>query len=189
VRLGQPGQILLGPMKHYCQHPLCLSAEGPVNERLADIDSETGPQGEGAMGGEPDVALVLIALAQAAEGARSSASLFASSVAACCHVGGSDTGAQTGMPPAPPMWRCLASLRALRPPRTDICAAHRCLEVLRLLQRRDCLPRPGLHPAATPCCRVAGRQRAGRGGPNCVRPAPPAGRQPQCQQQRQQRRQ
>lgn len=46
-----------------------LDAAGPVSERLADIDSETGQEGEGAMGGEPDVALVLLSLQQPAEGA------------------------------------------------------------------------------------------------------------------------
>ena len=44
---------------------LCLTlpipgAGGPISEQLADIDSETGPGGEGALGAEPEVALVLL---------------------------------------------------------------------------------------------------------------------------------
>lgn len=37
-----------------------LAAGGPISEQLADIDSETGPGGEGALGGESEVALVLL---------------------------------------------------------------------------------------------------------------------------------
>lgn len=44
-------------------------AEGPLSERLADIDSETGPGGEGGLGGEPEVALVLLSLGGTADSA------------------------------------------------------------------------------------------------------------------------
>ena len=47
---------------------LHVHAEGPISERLADIDSETGPEGEGALGGEPQVALVLLSLGAVAQG-------------------------------------------------------------------------------------------------------------------------
>ena len=54
-----------------CQEWPCFtlpfpSAGGPISEQLADIDSETGPGGEGALGGEPEVALVLLSTSQAA---------------------------------------------------------------------------------------------------------------------------
>lgn len=42
------------------------SAGGPISAQLADIDSETGPGGEGALGGEPEVALVLLSTSLAA---------------------------------------------------------------------------------------------------------------------------
>ena len=38
----------------------------PIGERLADIDSETGPEGEGSLGTGPETALVLFALGTAA---------------------------------------------------------------------------------------------------------------------------
>lgn len=66
---------------------LSCATEGPLSERLADIDSETGPGGEGALGGEPEVALVLLSLGGStadSESLQSHADLAPANRHQCC---------------------------------------------------------------------------------------------------------